>query len=338
MANKMFSLEVNELHTKMAHLSVDKGKVELLSLGYDNTVPNFFSNPNEKSAIDQAKVINDLQKKLNIDTNRVHVVIPDSMSFFQLMVMPNLKEDDLAKSIRLQMEEFVPYPINDINIDFEVVQTLPEDKILLLFIAIQKKIADQFALCLEKAQLEPLTLEIDTSAIGRLFFEFQPFFKEPCLVINIGYSTSTIYLVNPTVPFFPYLRMIKLGLMHFIRDVKLNLNLDDGKAMEALRTIGLKNNASVKIYPIIYPLMTEFVNEINRTVLLAKEKYNGSIKGIYLLNNDMNIANLHVTLQTITSLPVRTINVSNLFVPNPITQSFQNNLSAFLPVIAAHIR
>jgi type IV pilus assembly protein PilM len=338
MANKMFSLELNELQTKMAHLEVDKGKIQLLSLGFDTTIPNYFTNPNEKSADDQAKVIVQLHKQLNIDTKRVHIVIPDAMSYFQLMVMPKLKEDDLAKSIRLQMEEFVPYPVSDINMDFEVVQDLPENKVLLLFIAIQKKIADHVGLTMDKAELEPVSLEIDTTAMGRFFFEFQTYFREPCVVVDIGYSSSTIYIVNPAVPYFSYIRTVKIGLQHFIRDVKMNLNLDDAKSLEALRSIGLKNNASVKLYPIIYPLVTEFINEINRTLLLAKEKYNGTIKKIYFFNNDTQIANLALTVQTITSVPVQSINLTPLLVANPITQSFQNNLSAFLPVIAAHIR
>jgi hypothetical protein len=123
-----------------------------------------------------------------------------------------------------------------------------------------------------------------------------------------------------------------------VHDIMMNLNLDEAKALEAIRTIGLSNNGSIKLYPILYPIFTEFVNEIHKTLTLAKDRFNGKVNKVYLFNYDMHVGTFHQSLQTVLTVPVQTLSLEKIIQANPITQSFHNNLSAFIPVIAAHLR
>ena len=144
--------------------------------------------------------------------------------------------------------------------------------------------------------------------------------------------------MNPPFPYFQITRTIRIGYDIILRDLKVNMNLGDEKAVEALRTIGLSANGSINVNAIIYPIINEFIAEIEKTILLTKEKYNVSISNIYLFNYDNHIGYLHETIQNKVSIPTQSLPLSSVLVPNTITQTFSNILSSFIPVIATHVR
>ncbi len=338
MANKVFSIAINEYQTKLAHLERKKDKIELLSLGYDNTVPTFFSNPTDKSIELQAQLIMQIYKQLNIKETKVQIVIPDSVSFSQLIVMPKLNEEELAKAIKLQVDEIIPLPIAETNFDFEIVSELPDNKILVLFVAIEKKISDHIAKTIEYTKLEPVSLENEISVLGRFFTEVYPFMKDPSIVVNFGFNATSFYIMNPPFAYFQNTKTIKIGLSTFLKDLKMNMNMEPLKSLEALQTIGLSTNGSVNLSPIISPIMSEIITEITNTVKITKDKYNATIKHVYVMNYDASIAHMSEAIQNGISIPTLPVPLESVFIPNPIVQTFKNNLTAFLPVIAGHLR
>ncbi|PIZ65791.1 hypothetical protein CO051_03760 [Candidatus Roizmanbacteria bacterium CG_4_9_14_0_2_um_filter_39_13] len=333
-----FSIDISDQFTRVADLGLRKGKVELYSLGYDNTALNFYTNLTDQSAKAQALILSKLRKELNIGATDAHVVIPDSMAYSQLLLMPNLPEGELVKSIRLQADEFVPLPIDDVYIDLEVISKLKNDKLLIVFIAAQKKIVDHINTTLSLSGIEPATLENELSAVGRFMSEVYTFIKTPSLIINFGFGTSSFYVMNPPFPYFQITRTSRIGFDIILRDLMANANLTSDKAFQALGSIGLNPKGSINIYASIYPVLNEFFSEIEKTILMTKEKYHVQIKNIYLFNYESYIPLLNETIQSKVSLPTQPLPLSSILVPNPITQTFSRLLSTFIPVIATHLR
>jgi len=333
-----FSIDISEQYTRVADLALSKGKIELYSLGYDNTATNFYTNLTDQSAKLQAELIRRLHKELKIGSRDANVVIPDALTYSQLLLMPNLPEDELVKSIRLQADEFVPLPIDDVYIDLEVISKLKNGKLLIVFIAAQKKMVDHINMTLNLAGIEPGTLENELSAVGRFLSEVCTFIKTPSLIVNFGFGASSIYVMNPPFPYFQITRTSRIGFDIILRDLMANANLTSDKAFEALRTIGLSPKGSINIYATVFPVLNELLSEIEKTILMTKEKYHVQIQNIYLFNYDTHISLLHETIQKKVSLPTQSLPLSTILVPNPITQTFSQMLSTFIPVIATHLR
>ena len=338
MAGNVFSLSLDEFQTKIAHINYKNNKIELLSLGSENTVPNYFTNSNDKSAEMEAQLIRNLLNQLNITEAKVQVVIPDSMTYSQLVVQPMLKEEELGQAIRLQVDEIIPLPLSEINLDFEIVSNLKDDKLLVLIVAIEKKLSDQIAKTLSFAKLEPISLENELSVLGRFLTEVFPFNKEPAVIVNLGFAATSFYVINPPFPYFQFTRTIKVGYANFLKDTKLNLDITEVKAKELLKSIGLGNSAAVNIYPVIYPLVEDICSNLFKINQLVKERFGSVVKHIYFLNFDPGIAHLYEIIQKKVLLPTGPIPMNQILIPNPITQSFQNNISSFIPVISAHFR
>lgn len=333
-----FSIDISEQSTKVADLAFNRGKIELFSLGYENTAFNFYTNLTDRSAKEEAQILTKLKKELNITATTANVVIPDSQTYSQLLIMPNLPEDELYKSIRLQADEFVPLPINDVYIDIEIISKLQNNKLLIVFIAAQKTIVEHINITLSLAGISPGALENELSAVGRFVSEVFKFIKTPALIINFGYGASSFYVINPPFPYFQITRISRIGYDIVVRDLMANMNMTSDKAIQALNSIGLNTKGSINVYATIYPVINEFINEIEKTMLMAKEKYNVRVQNVYIFNSNNKIAQLCETIQNKISLPTQPFPLSGILVENLVSQSFKNILPTFLPVIATQIR
>lgn len=331
-------LEINDQHTRVAQIKYEKNRINIQSLGFDNTAPNFFSNPSELVSKEQSIVISRLYSELRIKSKKVRVILPDSATYSQILVMPKLSQEELVRSIHLQADEFVPLPINEVYIDLEIIENLPNGKLLIMFVAAQKKIVDHVFTTISNSGLEPEVLENEVSVLGRFAAEVFRFTKEPALVLNFGYGGSAIYILNPPFPYFQLIRSTRIGYDIVLRDLKVNMNFDQTKALELTKSIGLRSGGSVNLYPVIYPIINELLLEIQKSVALTKEKYNKDIKNILIYNYDSHISGLKEIIQTKLSIPTTQFPIESVLVPNPITQSFKDQIPSFLSVIASNFR
>ena len=339
MNDSAFSLDLNEKYIRMCDLSVTKDKIELLSLGFDETVPNFFAGASEAMMEQQARMIQQLHDNLKIKKKKVQVVIPDNLTYSQILQMPKLSEKELTKAIRYQADEFIPLPIDDVYLDIEILsENEQEKKLMILIVASPKKVVDRIYHTLELAKLVPESLENELSAMGRFTSEILHIDENPVMIVNFGYSSSSIYIVDPATSLIVLNRSIKIGLDILIRDLKVNLNWDEAKARDALKTIGLNQNGSIDINAVVSPIIKELLQEMEKIMLQVRDKMNLNVKQIYTYNHDQYVANFPGALQGYFNIPTQPFPFAQLLLPNPITQSFGGEMSSFISLIAGYLR
>lgn len=339
MSELSFSLEINEKYTRMADLRLEKKKIELLSLGSYDSAVNFFDTENQLVLEKQVETIKRLYANLKIRKKNVNVIIPDSRTYSQIVEMPKLKEKELIAAIRYQADEFIPMAIDDTYLDLEILREDKKNKkLLVLIVAAPKKVVDQVYAVVDKAGLVADSLENEMSAAGRLFSEVLAIDSPVYLVINIGFTTTSIYLVDGTTKLIVFARTIKIGLDLFVKDLKINLNWDELKIIDALKRIGLAKTGSLNLGAIILPLLKELVSEIEKFIALARQNLNLEVKNIYLFNYDTFVAYLAQYLQAYFNIPTSTAPIVSAVVPNPIAKSFANELSSYVSVISGNFR
>ena len=125
MSETSFALEINEKYTRMCDLKLSNKKIELLSMGSFDTALNFFEMDNQVIIDKQVDVIKRLYANLRIHKKSVNVIMPDNMTYSQIVDMPKLKEKELIAAIKYQADEFIPMPIEETYLDIEI---LREDK------------------------------------------------------------------------------------------------------------------------------------------------------------------------------------------------------------------
>lgn len=340
--DKAFSLDINEKYTRMAEVKITNQVIEIESMGFEETFPYFYASDTHDVLEKQAEIISRLHRNLRIKKRNVKVIIPDIFTFSRVIEMPKLKEKELLAAIRYQADEFIPMNIDETNLDLEILKEDPKtNKVLIFIVASPKKVVEKIQETVELADLMPELLENELSAVARLVSVFM---KRPqqaqtgtTILINFGYSTTSLYLFDETNSILLLSRSFKIGLNLFIKDVMANLSIDELKAIEALRVMAGGQNPSLNIDSIISPIIKEIAREVSRFILISKDKYGMPVNELYSFNYDNSVASFNLKLQESLSMQVNNLTLAQQIQDNPIKQSFSATLSSFISSIAANI-
>ncbi|MFH0773332.1 MAG: pilus assembly protein PilM [bacterium] len=342
MADTSFSIDIGEKFTRIADASLKNKKVDITSLGEELSVANFFSDETEKTMELQAEVMNKMTKDLKIAKKNVHVVIPDSYCYAQVMEFSKLNEKELLSAVRYQADQFIPLPIDEVIFDLEVVrENNTTKKNTILVVAAPKKLVERVEKTVELAGFIPDSLEGELSAITRYFSDLSVYAEaQPSsyLVINFSFSTTSLYLITMPGGVLTELRIIKTGFDLFIKELKFNLELQDNKAMELLESIGFEKNGTYDLATFAGPLLRDLMNEIMKFIVIAKDKYSLPVKKVYVCNFDNRLHAFDKKLNELLQIPVESILMRDVLVNNPISQSFSTRMSSFISSISANIR
>lgn len=342
MTDTSFGVDIGEKFTRIADVAVKAKKIELSSLGEQLTVANYFNDETEKTMELEAEVISKMVKDLKITKKNVHLIIPDSYCFAQVMEFSRLNQKELLSAVRYQADQFIPLPIDEVVLDIEVIkENNVTKKNTILVVASPKKLVERLEKTLELSGYVPESLESELSAITRYFSEISPYNEAQAstyLVLNFGFSTTSLYLISMPGGILSELRIVRTGYDLFIKELKFNLELQDTKAMEVLESIGFEKNGTYDLATFAGPLLRDLVSEMNKFIYIAKDKYALPVKKILLCNFDNRLHSFDKKLNELIQLPVESLLMRDTLVNNPISQSFSAKMSSFIGSISANIR
>ncbi len=193
-----FGLDISDLSLKIIKLKKNKGVLSLASFG-EAEIPNGIIEGGEvKDENGLSKIIKEAINKTEgekLKTKYAVVSLPEEKSFLQVIQLPKMTEEELKKAIRFEAENYIPLPIDDVYLDFQIVQPFYNhlDHFDVLIAALPKKTVDSYVVSIKKAGLMPAVLEIESQAIARALIkkEISPF---PILLIDLG-ATRTSFII-----------------------------------------------------------------------------------------------------------------------------------------------
>jgi len=336
--NSACVVELGEIFVKVLEASHDGTMFQAQAMGleqYDSAALK----SNQNAIVNEG--VKHVQKALaNSGTTKsnVHIIIPDALSYSRIVTMPHLNERELISAIKYQADQFIPMPLEDTNLDLEVLYEDPvTKKNLILIVAASKSIVENAQNLVEQAGLLPLSLQAEVSACNRLCQLL--FAKEKTgteqgtegfFVFNMGYQSSSLYFYDTIKSTFIYTRSIPTGLMVFQRELEVNLNIDKQRAIELLRTFGTAQNASYKLETILAPALRDLLTQLKSAIDTLRTTNAAHIKGLYMFNNSNNFRALDQLLAHELGIPSSSLDLSPFFESNKVLEAYRQYLSYFV--------
>lgn len=318
----------------------ENGKINISSMGKDNTVSNFFSDDTEKSIENQSEIIAKLCSDLKITKKNANIIIPDSQSFSQVLEFAKLNEKELLSAVKYQADQFIPMAIEEVDLDIEILKDDKQSKKnTILIVASPKKIIDRVEKTIDMAGLIPDSLENELTSSNRLFSEvIRPKGTGTCIVVNFGYTSTSLYVIDAQSYIILFTRTIKVGFDLFLKELKFNFELQETKALEVLRTLGFEKNSSYDIAVIVSPLMKELLNEIAKITVYCKEKFALPVTKIFMFNHNWAILSFEKKIAEAISLPVESLYLRELLINNPVSQSYSQEMPSYICTLGGVLR
>lgn len=123
-----------------------------------------------------------------INTRRVISAVPVARSYNRVLNLPIMPRSELAQAVKLEAEQYIPVPIDELYIDYQIGE-IHEDSMEVLVVAAPRKIIDSYNILYDLLGLELAVMETSINASTRLVMHAENT-DVPTLIIDFG-SVST---------------------------------------------------------------------------------------------------------------------------------------------------
>lgn len=239
----------------------------------------------------------------DITTRRVVVAVPASRTFTRTLTLPKLKEKDIAEAVRMETEQYVPVPIDELYVDYEIIHTT-EKELELIAVAIPRKIVDSYVRLTNLLGLEVVAVETTIAAASRLFRQAEQS-DVPTVLIDLGSLSSdiTIYdkglIVTGTVAG---------GGDSFTQAIaaKLHVTKQEAHVIKTKYGLGLSKKQQ-EITDSLSPILDQMLKEIRRMIRYYEERSGTERKigQVVTMGGGANMPGLSEHMTNLLRLPVR---------------------------------
>lgn len=240
-----------------------------------------------------------------ITTKRVAISIPAILTYTHSINIPPIKESELTEAVQLESEQYIPLPIDELYIDYEVVEKT-EKNMEIMTVAVPKKIADSYLALVEILGLEAISFDTSISSSGRLFKMLETSSDIPSVLIDFGSISADITIfdktniVSGTIP---------AGGDTFTNIIAEKLGVSRQEAHVIKTKYGIsKSKKQLEIIGIMQPELDQLVREVKRMMRYYSERTEskGKIGQVITMGGGANMPGLSDYLTNMLRLPVRT--------------------------------
>ncbi len=113
--------------------------------------------------------------------------------------MPVMTAEELGLSIKSEAEQYIPFDINDVNIDFEILGAKEDEagQMDVLLVAAKKNVIADYAEAVDMAGLDPLIVDVDAFALNNMYeLNYDSAGKKNVALVNVGASKTNINVLH----------------------------------------------------------------------------------------------------------------------------------------------
>ncbi len=331
-----FGLDISDLSLKIAKLKKKGKHFSLASWGEFSLKPGIV----EEGEIKDQKALTEAIKRAlgkvkgeKLETRNVVVSLPEKKAFLQVIQMPKMKNEELEKAIPFEAENYIPLPIEDVYLDFQVIPLSNQKSKYLevLIAALSKKTIDSFLSCIKKAGLKPQAFEIESQSITRAIVEEQKT-ESPLFIVDFGKSnTNFIIFAGSSIRFTSSNAISSKALTEAIaRDLKIG----EKEAEELKIKYGLnpgkkaKGKKKKKAFKAIIPIITDLIEQVKKYEDYYKthsadgniHSSDKEIREIVLCGRGINLKGLPEFISSETRISVKKANPWINILPQPLKE------------------
>lgn len=286
---------------KFVELSKDGGRFSLKNYGILNLgeINKQASSKTMSLPSDDATVIGALKEllaKSKVGTRNAVASIPAFLTFTTVLKLPYLSEKDLAKAIPFEARKYVPIPINDVILDWSIINigeiqkagtsgAYPDVEVFLA--AVPKDEATRYRDVLVNAGLQVKALELENIALIRALVGND---QSPVIIVNIGGRSTSILIVDKG--FERVSHNFEIGGFEITRTLAKSLNVGLEKAEKMQKEIGLSKKEGALLSNSIISLLDMMVFEARKTVNSYEEKTKSKVAKVILTGGLSNMPGL----------------------------------------------
>ncbi|HLC26683.1 MAG TPA: type IV pilus assembly protein PilM [bacterium] len=264
------AVDIGSHSIKLVQLKRSAKGYQLKHFGIIPLPPDVFS---EGEVADSEAIVSALKNLLEnekLKTKNAVTAISGHSVIVKKISVPAMGEDELAESIRFEAEQYIPFDIADVNIDFQLLSSPDEteeaaaQQMEILLVAARREKIQTFTEIIAQAGLKAITVDVDAFAVENQYelnYSTPP--DETVALVNIGAGMMNINVVKNQMTAFT--RDVSIGGRQVTETIARGLQVDLQTA-EALK-LGheVEEHGAAEVTPLIHGVVDKLCMEIQRS-------------------------------------------------------------------------
>ncbi|HEY3176663.1 MAG TPA: type IV pilus assembly protein PilM [Candidatus Polarisedimenticolia bacterium] len=265
----LVGLDIGTSSVKAVELKeLGKGRgYQLVSIGMEPLSPEAIV---DGAIMDSGLVIESIQRVFSnnrIKPSDVAISLSGHSVIIKKISLPVMNPDELAESIQWEAEQYIPFDVDDVNIDYQILEGSSsggEGNMDVLLVAVKKDKINDMTSVITQAGKNALVADVDVFAVQNAYeANYEPVPGKVVALVNIGAAVTNIAIMQNGSSIF--WRDISVGGNNYTDALQKELNLSWDQAEQAKR--GEPSGASHERVMAIIDAVTEQVGtEIQKTL------------------------------------------------------------------------
>jgi type IV pilus assembly protein PilM len=271
------------------------------------------------SIIDSLRLVEslkELSKKAKIKTKEVVISIAGHSSvIIKRVSLPDMTEDELAESIKFEAEQYIPFDIEDVNLDFQILGPKEEPgQMDVILVAVKKDIINEYLAVVKEAGFNCQIIDVNSFALENTYeinYEIEP--GKNVALVNIGTSTINMNILKGGISVFTRDSAVGSNLHTEVLQREFNSTYDVAERLK--RGEAVENISPQDAYSIMELASEEIIAEVNRSLEYFHEEINEIVLsgGCALINGFPKLLAEKIGVETKILQPFKNIKIPKKF-------------------------
>lgn len=304
----LIGLDIGSKTFKVASVEETKKGHNLKEFGMIDIPSGVIEEGSIKDPEQAADSIRQLFTMFNIKERNVALSIGGYSVIVKKINVEAMSEDELQETINIEAEQYIPFDISDVNIDFQILGENENNpsQIDVLLVAAKKEIINDYVNLTQMAGLNPCIIDIDAFSLQNIYELNYETKDENIALIDIGASKTSLNILKGNSSVF--IRDVSLGCGQINERIVSLVDCTLDEAEELKYGDNTDKISEENLTQIISAVSADWCMEIGRAFdFFYSTNPDQNIKRIVLSGGGGNIKEFQQLLASETSIEVTTI-------------------------------
>ncbi|MCK4690374.1 MAG: type IV pilus assembly protein PilM [Desulfuromonadales bacterium] len=304
-------IDVGSSAVKLVRLRESRGNFHLVNIGIMPLAPETIVDGAIMDSTAIVGAIQNLMTGMKVKAKRVATSVSGHSVIIRKIMLPVMTDAELEASIQWEAEQYIPFDISEVNIDFQIIGPDVKDpsQMNVILVAAKKDFVDDFVAVFIEAGLEPMLMDIDCFAVENMFDYNYGFVEDEVVaLIDLGASATSVNVLKGEVSVFT--RDIQAGGNLLSEELQKRLGFSREEAERA--KLGDRDIANVdadSIDEVLTDAIENLVQEVQRSLdFFTATSSEDRVSKVYLTGGVSSSEQVREALETRLGIPAERVN------------------------------
>lgn len=306
---QLIGLDIGTSSVKLVELkAVGKKGYQLINLGIASLQPDTIVDGDIINTTAVTDAIKSILANLKLKVKGAATAVSGHSVIMKKINMPITTDEALAESIQWEAEQYIPFNINDVNLDFQVLErSTAEGQMSVFLVAAKKELINNYITAIGEAGLHTAIIDIGVFALQNMFeINYPEYMNDTVVVVNVGASITNFNVVSKGIPIFAR-DLTQSGGNQITEEIQKGLNISREEAEK--RKVGSSGTSiTPDVMEIIKSASEAISSDIQRSIDFYLSTGGEKITKIMLSGGTAKTPGFTDFITQKTGLPVEIIN------------------------------